>query len=239
MRFRTSALGALAMGIACHAHAQVFFGYDASSTIRPQHDAAKAAFQAAISGAGQFDFESVPTGPLNGIQSFGNGVNGNFASSSASGISLAEVTTSGIYSTFAFSGTKYFVGHVDPARSMLTINFDREIHAIGFSLSDESDWGTNSSNPAHDLVLGNGERYSLTNGTPHSHTDGNSSFFGVVSAAGFRTISIEYPAGAIGTGLDADAVGIDDIVIGNAVPEPATLAAFAGLLALTKRRKGA
>ena len=221
------------------AHAQTFYGADPSAATLTNHNAAKASFLAALGSFGTLDLESLSTGPQAGVAVAFGSRSGILTTGSGPGVAEAGVRdATSVFNTYAFSGRKYLYLQGDPGTTLVTFTLGAPVVAVGFSMSDEADYGA-SSTLGHDLVLGNGEVYSLTPVVPYSLPDGNAAFFGVVSATPFSSFSIRMPANAPGSGLDADAVGIDDLIVGvRPVPEPATLVgASAGLLALARRRR--
>ena len=221
---------------AASSQAQTFYGYDPSMADLTNHNTAKASFIAAAGSVSTLDFESVAVGAQsNSPISFGS-FTGSLTTGTGPGVAEADVRDSSIYGASAFSGTHFFLGLGSAGETLLTVHLDQAVKSVGFSLSDEADFGQ-SSNPGHELVLGNGEVYSLTPNIPYDHPDGNAAFFGVVSATTFDTFSIRYPSNGFGTGTDADAVGIDDIVVAAPVPEPATLAVLGLGLVTVRRRK--
>ena len=222
------------------AHAETFYGADPSAATLTNHNAAKAGFLGALGSFGTLDFESLSTGPQAGVAVAFGARTGTLATRSGPGVTEASIrdATSG-FNTYAFSGRKYLYLQGDPGTTLVTFALDAPVLAVGFSMSDEADYGA-ASTLGHDLVLGNGEVYSLTPVTPYNLPDGNAAFFGVVSATPFNSFSIRMPANAPGSGTNADAVGIDDLIVGvKPVPEPGTLAALAlGIAALVRRRRG-
>lgn len=221
---------------ALSANAQFFYGYDAIGTgPRPNHNAAKAAFLVAAGSVGSNDLEMEANGPLNGALSFGAGLSAQAVSSTGASTVNSEITTTSIYSCFAYSGAKYYLALVSPGVTFLTLTFSQPLRAFGFSASDEADWGR-SSNPGHQMLLGNGEVYSLTPDVPYDRVDGNAAFYGVVSNTPFTTVSFRYPTNGAGSGANADAIGLDDLMAAP-VPEPASFAALGLGLATVLRRR--
>ncbi len=218
--------------------AETFFGVDNGWTVsKPNHDEAKSKFLAAAGPTQIIDFDALDLGTLNTTLAMDAGLVVGLSGGTGPGISNAEVATGNEYGTFAFSGPKYFLTLGDSGTTQLTITFTQPIRAFGSSISDLADWGANSSNMTHQWLTNRGEVYDLVRDKPYSHENGSASFMGFTTSSPFTSISLIYPTSAIGTGIGADGIGIDDINF-VVVPEPATLTAVAaGLLALLRRRK--
>lgn len=218
--------------------AQTFFGVDNGWTVsKPNHDATKAHFLTAAGLTQVIDFDAMDLGSLNTTLSMEAGLLVGLTGGSGPGISNAEVATGNEFGTFAFSGTKYFLTLGDSGTTQLTITFTQPIRAFGSSISDLGDWGANTSNSTHQWVTNRGEIYDLVRDKPYSHENGNASFMGFTTSNPFTSISLIYPTSAVGTGLGADGIGIDDINFA-VVPEPASMTAIAvGIVALLRRRK--
>lgn len=229
----------------CASASDVYFGFDQNTSgvvpllDRPNHDAAKAAFVAAAGVVGTYDFEDAGLGGLNGAKNFGGVANGTFQSFTGTGITFAGVHDQLTYDCYSFSGSKYFMTQVDRGQTSFMLTFDHPLKAIGFSISDEADWFGLQNNPGHVLRVNNGETFSLTNGMDTSLIrSGSASFLGIVSVHSFTSIRFSYPGNGVGAGVDADAVGIDDIIVA-VVPEPATLTVIGTALVgtLVRRRR--
>jgi hypothetical protein len=231
----------LALVGGCVAQAQAaltFFGVDNGWTVsKPDHAAAKAHFLTAAGLTQVIDFDAMDLGSLNTTLAMEAGLLVGLTGGSGPGISNAEVATGNEFGTFAFSGAKYFLTLGDSGTTQLTITFTQPIRAFGSSISDLGDWGTNSTNSTHQWVTNRGEIYDLVRDKPYSHENGNASFMGFTTSNPFTSISLIYPTSALGTGLGADGIGIDDINFA-VVPEPASMTAIAvGIVALLRRRK--
>ena len=223
----------------------IFFGCDDNLTgtvpmvNHPNHDSAKAQFLAAAGTVGTQDFESIDNGPISGQVSFGSVTDALWISGTGSGISEAGVRSTPEYDAFAFSGSKYFMTLVDSGQVSASITFGKAIRSIGFSFSDEADWIGVANNPGHVIDLGYGEKISLTQGIDTSKVHSGSSFFiGIIADQPFGSMTLSYPSNGVGSGLNADAVGIDDMMVG-VVPEPASVAClgFGAVVLMLKSRR--
>ncbi|MBS1706592.1 MAG: PEP-CTERM sorting domain-containing protein [Armatimonadetes bacterium] len=243
-RSRATLVAAFSLALSIPAVSAVYFGFDQNMSgsvpllDRPYHDGAKASFSAAVGGLQTYDFESASVGALNGVGTFDGGATATFASASGAGITEAQVRDTVEYEAFAFSGTKYFMALMDSGMTALTITFASPIKAFGMSISDESDWfGYSGVHPGHQMVLNNGESYALAGDLDTTQIrTGSAMFLGVTSSVAFTEVSIVYPKDGVGSGANADAVGIDNLVI-SAVPEPLSLGVLGlGLAAVLRKR---
>lgn len=249
------ATGSLARGLAAalaltfaggaSAATQVFSGLDNSDLSgggpRPNAEAARGQFSAAAGVLLTQTFEDL-TGievPTTLAAPFGVAIDVPIAVSAslASGVNP--------FQTYAASG-----GYIDAiapnGSAFYTFTFDVPTRAIGFDLTDSSDWAGDS-RPASHLVLtlvtsGGNLDFQLFDSTPaNAMVSGNFGFFGVVSdAQDILGFTITNPAG----NPDADALGLDNLSYAiEPVPLPGSawlmLSAVAGAAGITRRQRRA
>lgn len=262
--------GALAVAGACAAMALpqsataapiVFFGLDnanfsANPAGAPNTAAARSAFVTAVGAASIVTetYESAASGflPNNFAGTLVNGVgvtvthdapnivNGNDSNY------LRITDGPGGFNTYATGGTRFVEAVRGQGNTYFVATFDQGVQAIGFDITDVSDWiGNVDPVPPLEAVFTTVSNasvvLSLTQGLdPRTLNDGNIAFFGVFDALDpFTSFSIRSSANAPA----GDAFGLDNVMIGlraAAVPEPGTLALIGGVLsvlALARRRK--
>lgn len=235
---------ALTLGSAWPVHAApvVFSGLDnvSGGGTRALTDAARAAFTAAAGALATQGFEGFAAGPVPASFSVGT-VGVAFTPLTPTGDTKLTVGPGG-FTTYAAEGTHYIESLANPDRSFFSMRFDRSVSALGFYLSDLSDWNGQTATGLEIVLLRDNAPDEtlalLIPGTaPIQMVDGNLAFFGFVDAAqpirGFR---IHDPS----TNPGADAIGLDLLMLpGAAVPLPASgalLAAGLALLGATRRR---
>lgn len=246
MKIRLSLVMFGVLGVSFAQADQIFFGWDDNVTgqvplgSRPNHDSAKAAFIAALNNQqGTLDFESENDGPIDGFVSFGSVTDAVFRSYSGSDIAESQVRSTPEYDAYAFSGSKYHMCQSDPNRLVLGMTFTKSVRAFGMSYSDESDWFGQGNNIGHYIDFGYGSKFSLSQGLDTSKIHSGSAFFiGIISDNPFASAVLGTYANSVGTGVSADAVGIDDLMVATVVPEPSTLALLGlGLIVAGRRRR--
>lgn len=247
MRFRTTILVAAVVAASAAHASRIFFGWDdnTSGTVplltRPHHDAAKAAFIAALNGQqGTLDFESQPDGPIDGFVSFGSVTDAVFRSYSGSGVTESQVRSTPEYDAYAFSGSKYHMVQTDPNTLALGMTFNKSIIAFGMSYSDEADYFGSVNVLSHYLDFGYNDKFSLTQGLDSSKIhSGSAFFFGFIADSPFASAVIGTDRNEVGTGANADALGIDDLMVAT-VPEPSAFVALGlgSVILLRRRRSG-
>lgn len=241
---RTLALAAAAFGFATSAMAAplVFFGLDNVTLpgTRPNADAARNAFVAAVGGASitTQDFETAVVGDLPKPSFTGTLASGIGVTVTNSATNYMRISSGiGAFNTSPISGSKYLETLSDQGTVHFTAEFDQAVRAIGFYLTDVDDWaccGANAPMPIGKLRLvltsaSGSTELDLTPGfDPINLTDGNVEFFGVFDAVNpFTSIAIRSDANIPG----GDAIGIDDVMISvKAVPAPGTVALLLPLL---------
>lgn len=215
----------------------VYFGLDNSDLsgggVASNSDAAHSAFVGAAGILGTQGFESLALGAVPSSFAIG-GVTASFVNTAQNGYSVIASGVNGLYSTFATSGSQYLDSLSDNGSTYYTISFNTPVRALGFYVSDVSDWlNTGGSIPNLKLNLtqvSGGASLDLANGTdPNTIVNGNVSFIGVIDPANAITgFSISSAASIPG----ADAIGIDNLQV-SPVPEPSQAALMlAGILVL-------
>lgn len=213
----------------------VYFGLDnadlSGGGAHPNADAAALAFAGASGPLAVQGFEGFALGTVPASFAVG-GTNATFASHATD---YSQISTGvGTFSTYAGSGSRYLESLSDNGSTYFEINFDQPLRALGFTLTDPSDWfGTTGPIPGLTLNLFQGGgtiAIDLLDGLDASTlVNGSFAFFGVVDATtpitGFSISSLAtLPAG--------DAIGLDDLRISlassSSVPEPGAL----GLVAI-------
>ncbi|MGE0388115.1 MAG: hypothetical protein AB7Q97_25600 [Gammaproteobacteria bacterium] len=233
--------GAFALAAAPAGATSVFFGLDNSDLsgggARPNATAAQAAFALAAGALLTEDFESTAVGPVPSSFDIG-GVTGTFTSTATSYSRIfAGVEPS--YSTYPASGTHYLDSLTQRDSTYFTVDFDTPLRALGFYITDASDWAGSPPGTIANLQV------TLYRGTDTEVLDlfggldvttvvnANFAFFGVVDAgAPITGISIANPA----SNPDADAIGIDDVQIAPVPLPPAAALLLPGLALLRRRR---
>ncbi len=224
---------------------QVFQGLDnaflAGGGGHPNADAARASFNAAAGVLLVQTFDELANGPAPGVLTapFGATLSGTATSNAAIASSV------GPFDTFPTAG-KFLDAVVANGNPYYTFTFDLPTRAVGFDITDASDW-LNEQRPTANLVVslltstGNVELTMFAGTSPASIVNGNFGFFGVVSDAqdilGFSIINpLSNP--------DSDAIGIDNLAVSiEPVPLPGAawmlLPALAGIAGITRRRRPA
>jgi len=222
---------------------QVYEGLDnaflAAGGSHPNADAARSAFEAAVNVLLVQTFDDLPAGsaPANLSGPFGASLN-----ATASGyVNIADAR--GSFDTFPSNG-KFLDALGGNGNTYYTFRFDIPTRALGFDISDASDWFADV-RPASNLVVtlltshGTVELPMFSAISPHDIVNGSFGFFGVVSdAQDLRGFSISNPLG----NPDADAIGIDNLSVNiEPVPLPASawmlLSALGGVAGLRRRRR--
>lgn len=225
----------------------VFFGEDLhnSSSTRlgstPNADAASAAFQSRLSGAGTEDFESFSSGNVSSLSLSFPGSTGAITASltnpSGADIEIGnEPTGTDGNGRYPISGDQYL--DVDGANFLIT--FSSGIAAFGFFGVDIGDFGG-----ALSLTLTNGIVETIDIGNTlgsGGSTDGSVLFFGVITETPFTQVSFS-------NSDTADIFAFDNMTIGDIgqvvpdtpeVSEPASMALLSfGLLGIAFARRAA
>lgn len=247
--FRNLAAAGLLTGLAIPVLAAptVYFGLDNTnlSAGGAQSNAATAASQFTLA-AGSIavqNFDALALASVPASIAVG-GVNASFTNSATSYSRISSGV--GTFSTFPISGSQYLESLSGQGSTYFTFAFDRAVSALGFYLTDPSDWaGTGGSLPGLTLNLLRGSdvlSVDLLQGLDATQVvNGNVLFFGVVDSADpFTGFSISSSASL----PDEDAIGLDDLQLAVArrasVPEPAPLAllAMAFMAAALRGRRG-
>ncbi|MBL8483912.1 MAG: hypothetical protein JNJ60_17075 [Rhodocyclaceae bacterium] len=218
----------------------VYFGLDNSNLsgggAAPNAAAAAAAFAAAAGPLATQNFDAMALGAV--PPNFGIGaVTAGFTSSASDYVRVASGV--GTFSTFAISGAQYLEGLTLNGSGYFTISLDTPVSALGFYITDASDWaGTGAQIPNLSVVLtqvsGTAALDLMGGLDPATVVDGNVAFFGVIDAANPITgFSIVNPAAV----PDRDAIGLDNLQV-SAVPVPGSAALLAlGMLPLCAMRR--
>lgn len=227
---------------------QLFRGHDQNVSgtgvlaNRPNSDAARAAFLAAVSGPTQVqDFEAMPTGAPPSVWTFSGGFNATFTSTATSG----SFIQSGLNSNNAYpaQGDRFLDSQTAPGSTFFSLRFATAINSLGFFLTDASDWIGNSDVPeplyielldSSDSVLA---RYDLITAlAPVNINNGGTAYFGIVADTAFAGFRIGQPLRPSGSNALTDDVGFDEFTI--AIPGPGPLAlALLGLGGLRRPRR--
>lgn len=229
----------------------VFFGLDnanvAAGAARPVSTAAAAAFAATAGPLAQQNFEGAAFVA-------GAAVPGSFAVGSV-GVGFSAGATDGArvgsgvnaFSTFGSDGGQYIDALSDAGSTYYSFSFDRGVDALGFYLTDLSDWaGDDRTATGLELVLLQGSDETVIPLVDpavrvNDMVNGNLVFVGVVDTGkpitGFRIV---------GSALnpDEDALGLDQLMLApsdvdSPLPLPATgwmLLAGLALAGITRRR---
>lgn len=242
--------------------ASVFKGLDLNPTdsvpltVHPNADAAQANFIAALSGAPtqQLDFEVLAAGSVPGTLSFNGALQASFTDFASYGSTIE----SGIAQTidlnapparipffgFPISGSMSLASTTDAGESFWSMTFIQPLSALGFYLTDPSDWiGSAGPLPPIQIEVATSSGttvYSLLpDGTDAANVvNASVGFFGVVDASGITGITILNPASVPGR----DGVAFDDFIAVTAVPEPQTwmtMLSALGLLGIRLKRRAA
>ena len=144
-------------------------------------------------------------------------------SDSASGVGVTVDNTAtdylrvasgvGPFDTYPVSGSRYLESLSAEGSTYFTASFDQPLRAIGFYITDASDW-IGTAGPIAPLVvslttLSGTFDFDLTGSVdPTTIVDGNVAFFGALSAGDpITSVAIANP----GSNPDEDAIGIDDV----------------------------
>ncbi len=259
----TLLLGALTLqGAVPAVAASVFTGLDLNPTdtvpltVHPSADAAQANLIAALNGAPtqQLDFEALAASSVPGTLTFSGGLQASFTDFASYGSTIE----SGIAQTidlnapparipffgFPISGSMSLASTTDAGQSFWSMTFSQPLSAIGFYLTDPSDWigsagpippiqievATNTGTTVYGLLPDGTDAANLVNASV--------GYFGVVDASGITAITILNPASVPGR----DGVAFDNFIAVTAVPEPhtwMTMLAALGLLAVRLKRRDA
>ncbi|MBX3667142.1 MAG: hypothetical protein KF778_01975 [Rhodocyclaceae bacterium] len=220
----------------------VYFGLDnlnlSAGGAAPNAAAAAAAFAAAAGPLATQNFDAMSLGAV--PPGFNIGTVAATYTDSASDYSRISAGV-GTFSTFPISGAQYLEALTNSGSTYFSISFDRPLSALGFYITDASDWiGTGGSIPNLSVALSEvsgGSVLQLMGGLdPNTVVNGNAAFFGVIDTANPITgFSISNPAGV----PDKDAIGLDNLQVA-VVPLPSTAALLAlGLLPFAWSRRGA
>jgi hypothetical protein len=244
---RTFALAAAAAALAFTASAMavpmVFFGLDNVKlpSTRPNADAARNAFVAAVGGASitTQNFETAVVGDLPKPSFTGTLASGIGVTVTNSATNYMRISAGiGAFNTSPISGSKYLETLSDQGTTFFTAAFDQAVRAIGFYITDINDWKccNNGASPNTigklRLLLTSASGTTELDLTPGSDPidleDGNVEFFGVFDAVDpFTSIAIRSDANIPG----GDGIGIDDVMISvRSVPAPGTVALLLSLL---------
>lgn len=220
-----------------HAAPTVFFGLDNSNVsagaARPVSTTAAAAFASAAGPLAQQNFEGAAFVA-------GAAVPGSFAVGSV-GVGFSPSATdfvrvgSGVngFSTFGSDGGQYIDALSNAGSTYYAFSFDRGVSALGFYLSDLSDWaGDDRAATGLELVLLQGADETVIplvdpSVRVNDMVNGNLAFVGVVDTdkpiTGFRIV---------GSALnpDEDALGLDQLMLAARVDSPLPLPATGWML---------
>ncbi|MCP5149698.1 MAG: hypothetical protein H6982_03025 [Chromatiales bacterium] len=218
----------------------VFLGLDNAfmPSPRPNADAARDAFVAAAGAATLVtqDFESAALGALPAGASTGTFANGVGVTVDNTATDYLRVASGvGPFDTYPVSGSRYLESLSAEGSTYFTASFDQPLRAIGFYITDASDW-IGTPGPIAPLVvslttLSGTFDFDLTGSVdPTTIVDGNVAFFGALSAGDpITSVAIANP----GSNPDEDAIGIDDVMVAvQSVPVPQTLTLLGAGLAL-------
>ncbi|MBK7899876.1 MAG: hypothetical protein KA603_01710 [Azonexus sp.] len=212
----------------------VYFGLDnanlSAGGARPNASAAAAQFALAAGSLAVQNFDGLALGAVPASIAIG-GVTASFTNSASSYSQISAGV--GTFSTFPISGNQYLESLSGQGSTYFSFGFDRGVSALGFYLTDPSDWaGSGGSLPGLTLNLLRGSdvlSVDLLQGLDATQVvNGNVLFFGVVDSADpFTGFSISSSASL----PDEDAIGLDDLQLAVArrasVPEPAPLVLLA------------
>jgi hypothetical protein len=211
--------------------------YLAGGGAHPNTDAAEAAFLAAAGTVIVQNFDGLTPG--NAPTSFAVGtLTATLAVSATQETTIADATT--IYATFAVSGNQFLHSRTAQNTTYYTVEFDRPVRALGFHISDASDWfntGGEHRSLIVTLLYAGGASHAVDlfdTLDPVDIVNGNLGYFGVIDdASPLRGFSIANPLNP-----DEDAIGLDNLAVA-AVPLPAAVWALVpalGLLGSVRRR---
>ncbi|HMV00819.1 MAG TPA: hypothetical protein PKD04_07025 [Rhodocyclaceae bacterium] len=229
-----AALAGLLAAASAVAAPTVFFGLDnanlSAGGAHPNADAASASFASAAGALATQDFDGLALGAVPGAFSIG-AVNAAFTNLATAYTQIAAGV--GTFSTFPISGTQYLESLSGNGSTYFSIAFDQPLRALGFYLTDPSDWiGNPSAVPGLTLNLfqsGGTTSLDLLQGLDASQVvNGNVLFFGVVDTTDAIT---GFSISSLASIPDEDAIGLDHLQVAvrerGAVPEPAPLALLA------------
>jgi hypothetical protein len=253
---------ALVAGVGPAAGQSTFYGFTNNLTgvfplsLTPEVTAARDSFVAAVgaSNVRSQNFDGLATGAVPSTIGFGTGLTATFVSTAVSdGVNPGQsLITSGVstFQEYPTSGSNYLSSVTNQGTTFWTMTFSQAIGAVGFYMTDPSDWFASA--PAGAIpalrILAEGSfgtvSAPLFSGLdPAEVRNGSLGFFGIVATGSnsFDRISIEHPSHP----FSGDAIGIDDMMVALAVPVPvpepetwAMLVAGLGVLLLRWRRKG-
>lgn len=225
-------------------------------TNRPSSDAAQANFIAALGGAPtqQLDFEALAAGSVPGTHTFNGGLQARFTdfatygstieSGIAQTIDVSSPSARVPFYGFPISGNMSLASTTDAGESFWSMTFIQPLSALGFYLTDPSDWigsagplppiqievATSSGTTVYNLLLDGTDAANVVNASV--------GFFGIVAASGITGITILNPTSVPGR----DGVVFDDFIAVTAVPEPhtwMTMLAALGLLGIRLKQRAA
>ena len=242
-RFVRAAVAIIVVGSAAtftQAAPIVFFGIDnldlSGGGAHPNADSAAASFAAAAGSLATQDFEGFVPGAVPANFAVGS-VNASYTSQATS---YTQITNGpGGFSTFPVSGKQFIEGLSNQGSTYFTIGFDQSVRAMGFYISDASDWIGNAGPLANLLVnltqLSGGASLDLFGGLDAATVNNaNVAFFGVIDNANPITgFSISSPASL----PDADAIGFDRLQVAVAPAPRLDWLVLIGLVSLSAARR--
>lgn len=245
-RLVAAVAAALIVGVTAPAGAQTFFGQDvqwqpngAAPVAGTNSGAARATFLTNLTGVGTEDFESFTDGTVAPLVLAFPGAGTATLSNNGE---IEDFTGAGREAT---SGSNFWEVNTGSSATEFTIVFNQLVAAFGFYGIDVGDFGAqlnlafyngatlvNYWSPAHGLGVGTNE--------------GNLNFFGYINSANpFNEIRFTSTGGGedIWAFDDMTIGGVEQVVPGDVVPEPATMSllatGLAGMAAARRRKKNA